>query len=483
MGEKKKYRPLDEVYLRESFAKPVIPPPYKIIIREDAEVLIQKDPPHGNVEEYRVSDEVAREIRSSIKKQEVSKTEEGELTASAIIDKVLDMDGWKSGTRDYPALLERVIGIFSRGEIIPKNFNNLITIQKDPNNKFRTSLLASPQQVFAYNDLIPDSFLQLFEPGGGKKVADELWGVTFKAKVNVGAGELAFTLLSDAVKGKTGDLMFKDLGEVEVKGLAARMGGDGFCHNHTPGELDKILSSQSESLTKQTLQRVKADIYKKIENFIKSREALKGRVTVPKEQQIQYLNQIKDSLDNAEGLNQLLTNINNFGLPANVQAQLKQAIKDYSEHKTGQIKGLFSPAIKTFFSLSRNLSNEQLVAGIVATRNYSASTEVPELTQYLTNLLEQKRDIFFPKEGVNSYNYNLYRLIASIHTALYRNVQKFSYLLFLNDNTKMMVAYKFEQGNLGQAIESLYNFYSKFDAAFNMSIDDKFKSAGITLKI
>lgn len=483
MDEHKKYRPLDEVYLKESFAKSVPLPPYRIVIREDADVVIQKDPPHGEVKEYRVSDEVAKEIRNTIKKQEVSKTEEGDLTASAIIDKVLEIDGWKSGTRDYPALLERVIGIFSRGEIIPQNFNSLITIQKDPNNKFRKDLLSNPQQVYAYQDLIPESFLKLFEANGGLKVADELWGVTFKAKVNVGAGELAFTLLSDAVKGKTGDLLFKDIGEVEVKGLGARMGGDGFCHNHTPNELNKILSKDSGNLTEQTLQRVKAEIFKKIETFIKSREALKGRVTVPKEQQIQYLSQVRDSLDNSENLNQLLTNIANFGLPATVQAQLKQAVKDYTEHKTGQVKGLFSPAIKTFFSLSKNMSDEQLAAGIAATRNYSATTEVPELIQYLTNMLSQKRNDFFPQQGSNAYNYNLYRLIASIHTALYRAVQKFNYILFINDNTKKMVVYKFEEGNLGQTIESIYNFYSKYDAAFNMSIDDKFKSAGVTLKI
>lgn len=481
MGGNKKYRSLDEVYLTESFAKPVSPLPYKIVIREDADVLIQKDPPNGEVEEYRVSDKVAKEIRSSIKKQETSKTEEGDLTSSAIIDKVLEFDGWKAGTKDYPALLERVIGIFSRGEIIPQNFNNLLTIQKDPNNKFRTSLLANPQQVYSYSDLIPDSFLKLFEPGGGERVADELWGVTFKAKVNVGAGELAFTLLSDAIKGRTGDLLFKDLGEVEVKGLGARMGGDGFCHSHTPAELNAILSSQnSAGLSEQTLQRIKAEIYKKIEAFIKSREALKGRVAIPKEQQVNYLAQIRDTLDNAEGLNELLTNINKFGLPANVQAQLKQAIKDYSEHKAGRVKGLFSPAIKTFFSLTNNMSNEQLAEGIAATRNYSAVSEKPDLIAYLTNLLAQKRSDFFTQEG---YNYNLIRLIAAIHTALYHRIQKFNYILFLNDTTKKVVAYKFENLNLGQSIENIYNFYNRFNATFNMSIDDKFKSAGVTLRI
>ena len=126
------------------------------------------------------------------------------------------------------------------------------------------------------------------------------------------------------------------------------------------------------------------------------------------------------------------------------------------------------------------MSNEQLAEGIATTRNYSAVNEKQELVAYLTNLLSQKRADFFTSEG---YNYNLIRLIASIHTALYHRVQKFNYILFLNDTTKKVVAYKFENVNLGQSIESIYNFYNKFNAAFNMSIDDKFKSAGITLRI
>jgi hypothetical protein len=483
MNEGKKYRSLDEVYLQESFAKqvPELPRTRVIFVKEDADVLIQKNPPAGEVEEYRVTDKVAKEIRSSIKRQVPSKTEEGELTVNAIIDKVLTYDGWRAGNKDYPALLERVIGIFSKGELKPENFNNLLKIQKDKNNKFRTQLLASPGQVFDYQSLIPETFVDLFEGDNGIKVADELWGVTFKAKVNVGAGELAFTLLSDAIKGKVGDLFFEDIGEVEVKGLGARMGGDGYCHSHTPAELNKILSADGENkLSEKTLLRIKADIYKKIENFIKSREALKGKVTVPKEQQVSFLKSVRDALDNADTVNELLRDIDNFGLPANIKTQLKQAVKDYSEHKAGKIKGLFSPAIKTFFSLVGELTDEQLAEGIVATRNYSAAAELNNLKNYVQGLVASSKAEFFTETG---FTYNLYRLITAIHVALYQKIQKFNNILFLNDTTKKLVDFKFESNDLGQNITSVYNFLKKYNAAINMSVDDKFKSAGVSLEI
>jgi uncharacterized protein with GYD domain len=55
--------------------------------------------------------------------------------------------------------------------------------------------------------------------------------------------------------------------------------------------------------------------------------------------------------------------------------------------------------------------------------------------------------------------------------------------LFLNDTTKKLVDFKFESNDLGQNITSVYNFFKKYNAAINMSVDDKFKSAGVSLEI
>jgi hypothetical protein len=77
MDSQKKYRPLDEVYLAESFAKHVpLPPRSKIILHETGTVLVQKDPPQGEVEEYNVGDEKLKKdtfrLVPNIKKVEVS---------------------------------------------------------------------------------------------------------------------------------------------------------------------------------------------------------------------------------------------------------------------------------------------------------------------------------------------------------------------------------------------------------------------------
>lgn len=477
----KKYKSLSETYLEGSLNKsvPPIPSTRVLIIKEYADVVIQTNPPEGNVEEFKVSDELAKQIKNDIKRQEKRPTEEGELSVNEIIDKVLVYDGWKAGNKDYQALLDRVIKIFTAGDIKTENFNNLLKIQKDKNNKFRTDLLVNPGRVFSYKSLIPQSFLELFEGEAGLSVADNLWGVTFKAKVNVGAGELAFTLLSDAVKGKTGDLMFEGIGEVEVKGLDARMGGDGFCHNHTPTELNNIISQEQGKLSEKTLLRIKAEVYKRIENFIKSREQLKGKVAVPKEKQIEYLANVKDSLDNADTLAELMTNIEIFGLPKNVRDSLKTSVQEYTQFKKGEVKGLFGPAFKTFFSMAGELTDDQLIKGIVATRNYTAAGLVESLTSTVASIFNKNKQELFVG---GSYTSNLPKLIAAIHASVYHQVQKFKSILFLNDQSKNLVNVDFSD-NLQQNVEVIYNTLKEYNAKINLSIDDKFKSAGISLAI
>ena len=67
--------------------------------------------------------------------------------------------------------------------------------------------------------------------------------------------------------------------------------------------------------------------------------------------------------------------------------------------------------------------------------------------------------------------------------ALYKKIQKFNNILFLNDATKRLVDFKFESNDLGQNITSAYNFLKKFKSEINISIDDKFKSAGVSLAL
>jgi hypothetical protein len=477
----KKYKPLGETYIDGSLNKavPPIPGTRVLFIKEYADIVIQKNPPEGNVKEFRVSDEIANQILNNIASQEKRTTEEGELSVNEIIDKVLVIDGWKAGNKEYEALLDRVIKIFTSSDFKAENFENLLKIQKDKNNKFRTQLLVNPGKPFSLKSLIPEAFIQLFEGENGYKVADSLWPITFKAKVNVGPGELVITILSDAVKGKTGDLLFDGFGEVEVKGLDARMGGDGYCHNYTPTELNNIISTEQGKLSEKTLLRIKAEVYKRIENFIKAREQLKGRVVVPKEKQITFLTNVRDSLDNADNLSQLLQNIDIFGLPKDIKKSLRTSIEEYTKQKKGEVKGLYGPALKTFFSMAGELTDEQLVKGIVESRNYKVLGMVELITKTVSLLYSKYKDELFTN---GTYTNNLPKLIGALHTAIYQQVQKFRGMIFLNDNTKNVLYYEFSK-DLEKDTESLYTLYKNTNADINLSVDDKYKSAGISLSI
>jgi len=473
----KKYKSLSETYIDGSLNKavPPIPGTRVLFIKEYADIVIQKNPPEGNVKEFRVSDEIANQILNNIASQEKRTTEEGELSVNEIIDRVLVIDGWKAGNKEYPALLDRVIKIFTSSDFKAEKFENLLKIQKDKNNKLRTELLVNPGKPFAFNSLIPSAFIDLFEGESGYTVANNLWPITFKAKVNVGQGELAMTILSDAVKGKTGDLMFDGFGEVEVKGSDARMGGDGYCHNYTSAELNNIISTEEGKLSEKTLLRIKAGVYNKIEDFIKKREGLK----VPKEKQVVFLKNVRDSLDNADNLTQLLTQLDVFGLPKDIKKSLKSSIDEYLKQKKGEVKGQFSPAFKTFFSMANELTDEQIVKGIVETRNYKASNILKDLTASVNTLFfKYKSEIF----ANSTYTGNLLKFVCAMQTAVYHQVQKFRGIIFSNDNSRNILYYEFAN-NLEKDMESLYTLFKNTNADINLSVDEKFKSLGVTLKI
>jgi len=477
----KNYKSLDEIYLNESFAKPVPPLPRNTIYiyREKSDVVVHTNPPHGSIQKFEVSDDMANQIIRNISSQKKHQTEQGELSVHGVIDKVLILDGWKAGNSEYNSLLDRVIKIFTTSNFKPENFNNLIQIQNDKNNKFRNNLLQSPGEVFAFKSLIPGSFLQLFEGEEGYKVADNLWAVTFKAKVNVGSGELAITLLSDSVKGITGDLLFDGIGEVEVKGSNARMGGGGFCHNNTPAELNNIISAEQGKLSEKTLSRIKSDIYNKIKSFIEEREKIKGRVVVAKEDQIKYLSDVRDALDNADRLAEIFKTIDTAGLPSKMAKSLKVSVDEYSRYKQGEVKGQFAPAFVTFFSMAGELTDEQLIRGIVATRNYEASNILPALSSVVSTLYFNYKDELFAN---GTYTENLRTLVAAIHTVIYHTNQNFRGIIFLNDETRNLLYFKFSN-NLQKDIESIYTLYKNANAKINLSIGESFKSAGITLSI
>ena len=197
MDSQKKYRPLDEVYLSESYAKHVpLPPRSKIILHETGTVLVQKDPPQGEVEEYNVGDEKLKKVKNIL-----AKSEEREAGIVDLINKL-----------NIPPAHSKIIA-----ERIFESENQEQILNYINNRDIRIEDLDGKNIIDVYTQKIID-----------RAFVEWLLGYEWAATPNVGAGE-AFISIMVAGARKTsskekGDVKIGEE-ELEIKGDGARLRG------------------------------------------------------------------------------------------------------------------------------------------------------------------------------------------------------------------------------------------------------------------
>jgi uncharacterized protein (DUF952 family) len=206
----------------------------------------------------------------------------------------------------------------------------------------------------------------------------------------------------------------------------------------------------------------------------------RSKMARSKPEEIQLLQRTKQTIDNAENLEEIIKSIDASTLPKDTKTSIQNMIKEIIKQKTGSIKGVFSPAITTFFSLYKELSDEQLVEGIVASRNYKVSGLVSPLKVAVKHILDNKKESLFSEAGLTN---SLKNLIGALHIVTYQQVQKFNNILFANDASRKAVLYTFKDTDLTSNLTNVYNFLEKNNTSINVSIDKMYYSAGITLNV
>lgn len=502
MSSNKKFIPLSECYnkvlkgeklepIRESkkelTKKPVtLQQAYRVILQrldETTDILMQQEPT-GDVEEYSVSDDLANRIKKDIKKEVKVKTETGEeKSVSEVVDFVLEEKGWKKKNTDYEKVVfPQVMHAFLKNDIIANNIANYSKLAKQVGSPFSVKIIDAPETVVSYSEIIPDWFNNFFENKNGLISANDLWDISFKiAGIQVGKGELALTMISNAVKGAKGDLFVGDKNiEVEVKGSNARVGGSGYAHNVTSKELNNILNAGPEELFRRTSEKLKAEIVNTIVKKINDRSKIKGT-----EKEIGYYNKVKQDIENARSFDEitndlklLLTADGSKLFTDNIKSFISK-IEAYTKHVKKEVKGAFFPAVSTFFSLANTLTDEQLIDGIVACRSYDIPEQVTAIKQAVSRIVAADKDTLFGGE----LTYNLKCLLAAIHLSCYKHVEHFNNILFSNDSTRRLILFRFNSELIQDNIIQSYNFLKRFKVSFNLSVEEKFKSIGFLFNI
>ena len=428
-----------------------------------------------------ITDEMYSKIQRDIDRDTRIDVGSGSKTPYEIIDDVLDMDGWKKGNKNYTKqVYEPIKTAFHTVDINIQNFGNLIQIQTDPDNPFRTVLLNNPGTIYNYYDLISPKVYELFATEqDAKSVIDDIWDTDTKiGNISVGNGEIVITLFSDARKGAHGDLKLPDVGEVELKGCGARMGGDGFSHTSTTGLLNAILENHDVNVGKILTREVK-------ENLLK---VLRGRLTVKTVtddlfKEIESIIASVDSVESADDIEVLITRIRGLktlGLTDGVIDSIIPKADKFRKSFAGEVGGEFSGAVNVFFRPDWKLSAEEIVEGLVAARNYGKVNE-DILRKGLMTIVSKPGESILDAAAGNPRT-NIARLIAAIHMACYQQKEKFQYIVLSDDSTKDMVSINFSpKESLDQLVIRLYQLFKNLDLTINLSVDGYYSSTGISL--
>lgn len=478
----KKFQSLQQSYYQVIFKK----------INEDTDILMQQKG-SDNVEEFTVSDDLADKIKKHID-VEISREVNGKKTSlREIIDIVLKSKKWHEGTDSYLELLKTVLDIFSDKKI---NFEKILDYPQlvvDKNKSFvEQEFLNKPKQILSLLNLIPSWFNDFFEDKKGIEIASKLWNIRFKQKNMVGRGELMFTLISDCKKGdenSVGDLFFDTLGSVEVKGLAGKMGGDGFVNVSTSKLLNDIYTKKTKEtektirLSSQIVNLVKNNIFKILDDAIKDTKRKKPL-------NLKQIEEIKFKIDSLESYNEIEELINQVGFKQveknNIIKEINNFLKKKRTYgrtnsskdadKLNIFKNDYAHSLEAFFTSYLNLSDEQLIEGILACRSYVKPLP-EEFKNYLEKEIASKKNYYFSESFLTK---NLINVIASLHAVEYQEAKKFNGFIFMNDNNKKIVYYPFEkETSYTEKFKSFYTFLDNFKPTISISMSDQQKSVNI----
>lgn len=467
----KKFQSLNEVYHQVTLKQ----------INEDTDILMQQKG-DNNVEEFTVTDDVAKQIRLEINKETIKK----------IIDDVLKSKKWNEGAENYSNLLNEVLNIFSSKKINSEEIKEYVNLVNKDKSVTENILTTNKQKPISLKSIIPEWFNNFFEDKNGVDVASKLWDLRFKQKNMVGKGELMFTLISDCRKGdkdSVGDLFFDTLGSIEVKGLSGKMGGDGFVNTNTSKLLNDIFTEKQETLkeipqlSSQIINLVKNSIFKILDNIIKDTKRKKPL-------NLKEIEEIKTKIDNLESYEEIEQLMNQVGFKQLEKDSIDREIKNYlkkkrtyrssdlssNNEKMDVFKNDYAHSLEAFFTSYLNLSDEQLVKGILACRSYSKMLP-KDFINYIEEEVASKKDYYFSGSTLTK---NLINIIAALHTVEYQEDKKFNGFVFMNDINKNMIYYSFEkESSFTEKFKLFYNFLNTSKPRISISMSEQQKSVNI----
>jgi hypothetical protein len=383
---------------------------------------------------------------------------------------IMQVDNWHVGNKNYEGgFLSPVLNIFNTVDTDPSKFAALYQLQTNSSNLLRSELVSNPGEAHSLYSLLPKEYLDVFTSReDAVKVFNSLYEINSPIKgIAIGKGEIALTFISDATKGSKGDLAFKQIGEVEVKGTSGRMGGDGFATEQSVEKINHTLQFVGSSLNDADVRKIKNDLLSK----------LKGMATAAsKPNHVQVLNDLANKINQ----DSTVEDIQNHIVAASNTQGLKSLITPLYTRMNNMVAAsnraeafTLTEAIQLFFESVDQLPYDKFVDGVVSLRNYKAQDQITTITAAIRSLIPEAKY----KEYKDPTKYS--PLVGALHLVCYYLKEEFSYVIFVNDANKNAICFKPEK-DIAKNIEAAYEFFAGNAFTFGFSVDPTRKSVSVT---
>jgi hypothetical protein len=452
---------------------------YEDVLKEQYLVSIQDADGNLIYKSTIEDDDKVNKIRKDLDRAQKVKVGRESLTVYDMVDRVLDIDGWKQSNKNYKdQIYEPVKRAIHSVDINRDKFGGILKLQKDKNNPFRTKLLSNPGIVMNFiDDLISPTAMEMFAtPQDAVNVLNTVWNLDTKISgISVGKGEICISLFSDAVKGAKGDLQLPGVGEVELKGTGARVGGDGYAHINSVPALDKILTSRKVKINDYQLNQVKTYAIESVKKLAGVNASTERKNWVTKLSKV--VNNIVQDTDLKSIEKDVMGAVKMGIVPSEKSVKpILTALENYAKRAEGRVGGVFRGAVNTFFRTEWNLADDEILAGLLECRS-TKDADINSLRGSLYQLIQQVN--IMDDDGPTS---NLARCLAAIHLSCYQRKEKFPYIVLSNDKNKNMIAIDFAEGeSQGDVMRRMFDLFVRLNIKINLAVDEKMKSTGLTL--
>ena len=464
------FKSLEDIYANQCAGKPVVPlqrhvvsERYSITLKDADDVAVDQE----------ITPDMFNKFRREVSRSTTVEIEGKQYTVNQVIDMILRLDAWDQGNPEYAEkFLAPVTSVFNHADINPDGFASLYKLQTDKNNKLRTELVQQPGTAKSLYALIPAAFSGAFKnPTDAQKVFDMLYNINPSiANVSVGRGEVALSFISDAIKGDKGDLEMSGLGEVEIKGDGARLGGDGHAVDRSVAAINSILELVGSSLSNVEIKQLKNDLIAELNSIITSREsATRSKVDVS------VLKNLASRIQQEASVDEITSDIQQAspGLGKGITNALIQKINYIKTASVPSKVHTLTEAVRLFFSAIDQLPYEKFIDGVVSLRSYYAQSEITAIAAAVRSLVPESEYLGYndPKKYEP--------LVAALHLVCYLLKEQFAYIVFLNDRAKTAICYQSQQ-DAASNLKAAYKFFAKNNFKFRFSVDPARKSVSVT---